>query len=102
MPASDACLSPNGQVEIVPVVVAALEQASGTALPAGVDAEKVLPHMQPMLAYQRRRPLAELLDDVASVILFLASDESRSCTGGDFPVDGGNASLRRAKGAPGD
>jgi class 3 adenylate cyclase len=38
MPASDACLSPNGQVEIVPVLVAALEQASGTALPAGVDA----------------------------------------------------------------
>ena len=38
MPASDASLSPNGQVEIVPVLVAALEQASGTALPAGVDA----------------------------------------------------------------
>jgi len=38
MPASDACLTPNGQVEIVPVLVAALEQASGTALPPGVDA----------------------------------------------------------------
>ena len=38
MPASDACLALNGQLEIVPVMVAALEGASGTALPAGVDA----------------------------------------------------------------
>lgn len=34
--------------------------------------------MQPALAHQRKRPLAELLDDVANVILYLASDESRS------------------------
>jgi 3alpha(or 20beta)-hydroxysteroid dehydrogenase len=70
-------------------------------MPAGVDAEKVLPHMQPLLAYQRRRPLAELLDDVASVILFLASDESRSCTGSDFPCEGGNTAGRIVKGVAG-
>jgi 3alpha(or 20beta)-hydroxysteroid dehydrogenase len=70
-------------------------------MPAGVDAEKVLPHMQPALAYQRKRPLAELLDDVASVILFLASDESRSCTGSDFPCEGGNTAGRIVKGVAG-
>lgn len=70
-------------------------------MPPGVDAEKVLPHMQPALAYQRKRPLAELLDDVANVILFLASDESRSCTGSDFPCEGGNTAGRIVKGAAG-
>ena len=38
MPASDACIGGNGQLEIVPPMIAALEGASGTALPAGVDA----------------------------------------------------------------
>lgn len=70
-------------------------------MPPGVDAEKVLPHMQPALAYQRKRPLAELLEDVANVILFLASDESRSCTGSDFPCEGGNTAGRIVKGAAG-
>jgi class 3 adenylate cyclase len=37
MPASDACIAGNGQLEITPVMVAALEAASATALPAGVD-----------------------------------------------------------------
>jgi len=69
--------------------------------PPGVDIEKVLPHMQPALAYQRKRPLSELLDDVASVILFLASDESRSCTGSDFPCEGGNTAGRIVKGVAG-
>jgi class 3 adenylate cyclase len=38
MPASDACLGVIGQLEIVPLMIAALEGASGTALPAAVDA----------------------------------------------------------------
>ena len=38
MPASDACIAGNGQLEMTPVMVAALEGASCTALPAGVDA----------------------------------------------------------------
>ncbi len=37
MPASDACVSPNGQLEIVPLSIAALEWVSLTALPEGVD-----------------------------------------------------------------
>jgi class 3 adenylate cyclase/acyl-coenzyme A thioesterase PaaI-like protein len=37
MPASDACISPNGQLEIVPAAIVALEGASLTALPGGMD-----------------------------------------------------------------
>jgi 3alpha(or 20beta)-hydroxysteroid dehydrogenase len=69
--------------------------------PPGVDIAKVLPHMQPVLPYQRSRPLAELLADVANVVLFLASDESRSCTGSDFSCDGGNLAGRIVKGVAG-
>jgi class 3 adenylate cyclase len=38
MPASDACIAGNGQLEIIPPMMAALEAASGTALPAEMDA----------------------------------------------------------------
>lgn len=38
MPGSDACIAGNGQLEIVPLMIAALEGASSTALPAGVEA----------------------------------------------------------------
>lgn len=38
MPASDACIAGNGQLEIAPLMIAALEGASSTALPAGVEA----------------------------------------------------------------
>lgn len=38
MPASDACIAGNGQLEIAPVMMAALEGASVTALPGGADA----------------------------------------------------------------
>lgn len=41
------------------------------------------------------------IDDIASTILFLASDESRSCTGADFPVDCGYTAGKSFPGAPG-
>jgi class 3 adenylate cyclase len=37
MPASDACISPNGQLEVAPAAIVALEGASLTALPGGMD-----------------------------------------------------------------
>jgi hypothetical protein len=48
-----------------------------------------------------KRSLADKIGDVAWMILFLASDESASCTGTDFLVDGGNLSGTRIKGTPG-
>jgi len=38
MPASEACVAPNGQLEFVPLLMRALEGASSTALAAGIDA----------------------------------------------------------------
>ncbi len=70
-------------------------------MPEGVDAASVLPHMQPNLRSQRDRTQADLVGDVAKMILFLASDESASCTGADFLVDGGNLAGRVVKGTPG-
>jgi 3alpha(or 20beta)-hydroxysteroid dehydrogenase len=70
-------------------------------VPPGVDVEKVLAHQQPLLAPQRRRSNRERIEDVARMVLFLASDESASCTGADFAVDGGNSAGRIVRGAPG-
>jgi 3alpha(or 20beta)-hydroxysteroid dehydrogenase len=70
-------------------------------LPPGVPVEKVLPRMQPNLAYQKDRPLDELVRDVAYAVLYLASDESLSCTGSDLVCEGGNTAGRLVKGAPG-
>ncbi len=54
--------------------------------------------------WPRRRPsgpLRERLEDVANVVLFLASDERRSCTGADFSCEGGNTAGRIVKGVAG-
>jgi 3alpha(or 20beta)-hydroxysteroid dehydrogenase len=70
-------------------------------MPPGVVVEQVIPRMQPTLAYQRTRTLDELIRDVAYAALYLASDESRSCTGSDLVCEGGNTAGRLVKGAPG-
>ncbi|MDJ0867056.1 MAG: SDR family oxidoreductase [Myxococcota bacterium] len=70
-------------------------------MPVGVDAARVIPHMQPYLATQKQRSIEALIDDVVNMVLFLASDESASCTGADYPVEGGNTAGRVVRGAPG-
>ncbi len=70
-------------------------------IPAEVDVELAASFQQRVLKTQMKRPLAEKISDVARMILFLASDESASCTGADFLVDGGNLAGTRIKGAPG-
>jgi len=70
-------------------------------LPDGVDFERILASQQSMLATQRGRTTVDRMGDVASMVLFLASDESASCTGADFAVDGGNTAGKIVKGAPG-
>ena len=57
--------------------------------PATADVEKTLAFAHGVIPYQRKREPIELVRDVARMILFLASDESLSCTGADFPVDAG-------------
>lgn len=70
-------------------------------LPDGVDPERAMAHTQPYLAPQKGRSIADRLGDVARLILFLASDESASCTGADFTIDGGNSAGRVEKMIPG-
>jgi 3alpha(or 20beta)-hydroxysteroid dehydrogenase len=70
-------------------------------VPDAIDVELAASFSQRVLKTQMKRPLAEKIGDVAYMILFLASDESASCTGADFLVDGGNLSGTRIKGAPG-
>lgn len=70
-------------------------------MPPGVSVEAVLPRMQPNLAYQKDRTLDDLVRDVAYAVLYLASDESRSCTGSDLVCEGGNLAGRVVRGGPG-
>ena len=70
-------------------------------VPPGIDAEKMFAQQQRVLATQRERTIQDRLGDVARMLLFLASDESASCTGADFTVDGGNMAGKLVPGAPG-
>lgn len=65
-----------------------------TVCPAGGSDEMAAPFRPPgadAVAYVAGRaiPRRATLDEVASMIVFLASDESSFCTGADFVVDGG-------------
>lgn len=70
-------------------------------VPEGVDLEVASKFQQRILKTQMDRSLADKIGDVAKMILFLASDESRSCTGTDFLVDGGNLAGTHIKVTPG-
>jgi 3alpha(or 20beta)-hydroxysteroid dehydrogenase len=87
-------------------VNAVCPEAGSTAMiapyvPEGVDLEKATSHSQPHLAPQRHRSSADKIRDVARLVAFLASDDSASCTGADFIVDGGNLAGSVVRGTPG-
>jgi len=105
--------------------VAALELGKygirvNTVCPGGGSSEMIQPFVEAALrrlqeAQQRGEPLPELssidahrplergvtMEDIASMILFLACDESTACTGGDFAVDAGYTAGKIISGAPG-
>ena len=66
-------------------------------VPAGIDPEKILAVTHDVIPYNRTREPVELIRDVARMVLFLASDESLSCTGADYPVDAGGSAGKRTK-----
>jgi 3alpha(or 20beta)-hydroxysteroid dehydrogenase len=66
-------------------------------VPAGIDPEKILAITHDVIPYNRTRAPIELIRDVARMALFLASDDSLSCTGADYPVDAGASAGRRTK-----
>ena len=81
-------------------------EAGGPAMrapyvPEGVDPAATLAFMHKLLPYQKEREPLELVRDIARMVLFLASDESLSCTGADFLVDAGWLAGRHDRFSPG-
>jgi 3alpha(or 20beta)-hydroxysteroid dehydrogenase len=70
-------------------------------MPENLDPELADGFSHRRLATQKNRTSADRRDDIARMVLFLASDESASCTGADFHVDSGNSAGRIIKGMPG-
>ena len=69
-------------------------------LPDGVDPELAMSFQWPILHSNRDRTIEERLADIAHLVVYLASDESRSCTGADFVIDGGHSAGRLLKAGP--
>ena len=69
-------------------------------LPEGVDPEVAMQFQWPILYSNRDRSIEDRLQDIAYLVTYLASDESRSCTGGDFVIDGGHSAGRLLKAGP--
>jgi 3alpha(or 20beta)-hydroxysteroid dehydrogenase len=76
-----------------------------TVCPAGGSLEMSAPWRPPgadTSGYLESRPIQRRaeLDEIVSMILYLASDESGFCTGGDYPVDGGHSCGSIVPGIP--
>jgi 3alpha(or 20beta)-hydroxysteroid dehydrogenase len=70
-------------------------------VPEGLTWEVYVKYAYRVLPYQGERSNEALMGDIVNMILFLASDESLSCTGGDFPVDSGHTAGKIMRGSPG-
>jgi 3alpha(or 20beta)-hydroxysteroid dehydrogenase len=74
--------------------------------PAGGSDEMIAPwrdsNSKDTSGYSDKRPLNRrcTVDEIAAMILYLASDESSFCTGGDYPIDGGHSCGSMLAGMP--
>jgi len=69
-------------------------------VPEGVDMEAVQAAQWPTLPFQSQRSSVDRMRDIAWAAVYLASDESSTCTGADFVIDGGRSMGRFQKFGP--
>ena len=71
-------------------------EMSSPFLPPGMDHDEMMrQHVEQILKPPPWAQGFHRYEEIARMTLFLASDESSGCTGGDFPVDGGYTAGRR-------
>ena len=66
-----------------------------------VDVKRYMENRPPPILSDGDRPFQVSMEDIASVIVFLLSDDSRGCTGGEFAVDAGWTAGHKCPGLPG-
>ena len=66
-----------------------------------VDVKRYMAGAPPPILYDGEHPLRVSTQDIASVIVFLLSQDSRGCTGGEFAVDAGWTAGHKCPGLPG-
>ena len=66
-----------------------------------VDVERFLRHVQQPALLDAATPREVDRADVARMVRFLLSDDSRTCSGADYPVDAGWTAGKHAPGLPG-